>query len=343
MKTWASSIPQLFYFTTRLSMPPTNVSAALVQPFAMSELNLPREACTSLCKESMPAIPTPALDAFPPERGSAGLTLASSSSSSSASSSASSSSFWLAASELAMWNLGAQGLLNVGLLFTEASRASFLTQTSVVLTPLVAMVGGDKVGKNVWFGCLLALIGVVTLASAESSAAAAAAAGTLGGINIGDAFCLAGALSWSMYIFRLTCIMEKGGDSVRIQAWKTIILGGLYGLWALADAVKAVGAGQTVSSLWPGAGSLTAWIILLFSAVGPGAIADVMQARAQEKVKASQANVILSAEPLWAALFGLVLLGEKLPMVGVAGGGVIVLASLFASGVIQLFREEEAK
>ncbi|EKX34567.1 hypothetical protein GUITHDRAFT_80436 [Guillardia theta CCMP2712] len=217
-----------------------------------------------------------------------------SSSSSSASSSASSSSFWLAASELAMWNLGAQGLLNVGLLFTEASRASFLTQTSVVLTPLVAMVGGDKVGKNVWFGCLLALIGVVTLASAESSAAAAAAAGTLG-INIGDAFCLAGALSWSMYIFRLTCIMEKGGDSVRIQAWKTIILGGLYGLWALADAVKAVGAGQTVSSLWPGAGagSLTAWIILLFSAVGPGAIADVMQARAQEKVPRPFSNLLL--------------------------------------------------
>eukprot|EP00960_Hanusia_phi_P055628 763019-Hanusia_phi.AAC.1 len=66
--------------------------------------------------------------------------------------------------------------------------------------------------------------------------------------------------------------------------------------------------GEEVLMAGAGAGSLTAWIILLFSAIGPGAIADVMQARAQEKnlltvyfkVKASEANVILSAEPLWA-------------------------------------------
>eukprot|EP00960_Hanusia_phi_P055629 763019-Hanusia_phi.AAC.2 len=31
-----------------------------------------------------------------------------------------------------------------------------------------------------------------------------------------------------------------------------ISMPGLYGVWALVDAVKAVGAGQTVSSLWPG-------------------------------------------------------------------------------------------
>jgi hypothetical protein len=40
---------------------------------------------------------------------------------------------------------GAQGLQNVGLLFTEASRASFLTQTSVVLTPVLSLFAGEKV------------------------------------------------------------------------------------------------------------------------------------------------------------------------------------------------------
>lgn len=54
--------------------------------------------------------------------------------------------FWLAALELAWWNLGAQGLQNAGLLFTEASRASFLTQTSVVLTPVLSLFFGEKVG-----------------------------------------------------------------------------------------------------------------------------------------------------------------------------------------------------
>jgi drug/metabolite transporter (DMT)-like permease len=37
------------------------------------------------------------------------------------------------------------------------------------------------------------------------------------GLNVGDLFCLGGALSWSLYIFRLTNFMQKGGDSVQLQ------------------------------------------------------------------------------------------------------------------------------
>lgn len=41
--------------------------------------------------------------------------------------------------------LPSQGLLNVGLQFTEASRGSFLTQLSVVLTPVISIFAGQKV------------------------------------------------------------------------------------------------------------------------------------------------------------------------------------------------------
>ena len=76
------------------------------------------------------------------------------------------------------------------------------------------------------------------------------------------------------------------------------------------DAVLAGG----ISPLWMGAASIISWAIIAYSAIGPGAVADVMQSRAQEKVKASQANVILSAEPLMAALLGVLILGETLPL-----------------------------
>lgn len=238
--------------------------------------------------------------------------------------------FWFAAAELAWWNLGAQGLQNVGLMYTEASRASFLTQTSVVLTPVLSIFAGEKVGGNVWGACVLALIGVVTIARAESGAAAAAATSAIGGINFGDLLCLAGAASWSMYILRLTRFAQLGVPAIALQAWKTIILGGFYGLWACYDAFYAGGFGP----LWVGATSIAAWAILAYSAVGPGAVADVMQNQAQEKVKASQANVILSSEPLMAALLGVLILGETLPLAAAGGGLLIVLASLIASGVI---------
>ena len=76
------------------------------------------------------------------------------------------------------------------------------------------------------------------------------------------------------------------------------------------DAVLAGG----ISPLWMGAASIISWAIIAYSAIGPGAVADVMQSRAQERVKASQANVILSAEPLMAALLGVLILGETLPL-----------------------------
>ena len=123
------------------------------------------------------------------------------------------------------------GLQNAGLLFTEASRASFLTQTSVVLTPVLAMFAGDKVGANVWVACVLALVGVVTIASAESAAAATSAVASLGGLNIGDILCLAGAASWSMYILRLTRFMTSGLPAMALQAYKTIFLAVMYGVW----------------------------------------------------------------------------------------------------------------
>jgi hypothetical protein len=49
----------------------------------------------------------------------------------------------------------------------------------------------------------------------------------------------------------------------------------MYGVWAAYDALFGNVA------LWAGAASLVAWLIITYSAVFPGAIADVIQSRAQ--------------------------------------------------------------
>lgn len=89
---------------------------------------------------------------------------------------------WMAALELAFWNFGAQvscyfnctvsflflrsinfrmtfyqGLINAGLLSSPAARAAFLTQTSVVMTPLLSRFAGESIKNSVWGGCVLAL------------------------------------------------------------------------------------------------------------------------------------------------------------------------------------------
>ncbi len=68
---------------------------------------------------------------------------------------------------------------------------------------------------------------------------------------------------------------------IPLQALKTRLLAVLYIFWAAATAAKAYFSGpagwESVRALWPAWRSGRAWLLLAYSALGPGAIADVMQ------------------------------------------------------------------
>jgi drug/metabolite transporter (DMT)-like permease len=242
--------------------------------------------------------------------------------------------FWAAACELALWNFLSQGLLNVALLYTDAMRVSFIAQTAIVLTPLLAASRGQPVRAVTWLGCLVALLGVGLLASDGGAAAAAAASAGAGfRVTAGDALALGGAATSSLYIFRIGEMGKKGLSTDLTQGVKVILLGFLYSLWAAFDGARLVSAGGSLLQLWPGWTSWLGWAVLFYSALVPGALADVLQARGQAKVGAAEAQVLLGAEPLWTAVLGILLLHERLGIMGCAGAALIVLAVLLASGV----------
>jgi drug/metabolite transporter (DMT)-like permease len=224
----------------------------------------------------------------------------------------------LAGLELAVWNFGAQGLLSLGLLSTGSARASFLTQMSVVLTPIISLLAGQRVKRVVWFGCTIALGGLTLLSGVTGGVTGAS------GFAMGDILVLGGACCWSFYLFRLGAIGERF-EEVKLQALKTTFLAVLYSVWMVWE-TKATGACQ-----WLGWGNLTAWALLLYSALGPGTVADVLQQQGQKEVSASETNVILSLEPVFAALCARLLMGETTSLVETIGGGLILLAALIAT------------
>ena len=235
--------------------------------------------------------------------------------------------FWLAAGELALWNLLAQGCCNVALLFTDATRVSFLTQASIAFTPVLCVMTGDRVAGITWVGCLLALAGVVALGFDGGGSAAAAAQSI--GLNLGDIIALIGAAAYSLYIFRIGAFAKMKLPGNLTQAWKTVILAVLYCVWAAADAIKyATAAPGTVAAPWAGWTNPLAWAVLAFTAIVPGYLADVCQAKGQESVSASESQVLLAGEPLFAAVFGLVLLGETLGFMGLVGGAGLVVGAI---------------
>jgi drug/metabolite transporter (DMT)-like permease len=264
---------------------------------------------------------------------------------------------WVASSELALWNFGALALLNVGLLFVESARASFLTQTSVVITPLVSSVSGHRVGQTVWVGCAVALAGLLLLSDKGRPSASdldgddyvvdVDGTGDVDSIRMtihsvlsslsfsaGDLLVLGGALSWSMYIFRLSSIGNQYPE-IPLQAIKTLLIALLYTMWVVISATRCYfiddGGWDAVAHLWLGWRSWQAWALLTFSAVGTGALADVLQQYGQKMVSASEANILLCVEPVFTMMLGRVLLGEVTSITEKVGGVLIVFAALLAS------------
>ena len=225
-------------------------------------------------------------------------------------------SLWKVATQLALLNFGAQGFFNLGLLTTESARAAFLAQTSVVMTPILSAVYGQRPHYQIWIGCTLALIGLLLLSNNGNGAVLS--------FGAGDIFCLAGALCWSGYIFRLSAIGNSFNE-VMLQGAKTFVLALCYTMWFVFASLRSeVG-------LWLGWASATAWALLFYSALGPGTIADIVQQKGQTYVSASEANVILSMEPIFTAILGFLLLGEATSWQEKIGGGLIVVASIISS------------
>ncbi len=242
--------------------------------------------------------------------------------------------------ELATWGFLAQGLLNVGLVSTGSARASFLTQASVLFTPLIStLIGKQKVGKNVWLACVLALVGLVVLTMGAGGAAAGASAFAIS-LSKGDLFVLGGAISWSMYLFRINTLGPKHPDLI-LQGMKTGLMAVIYSIWWLASStMSSLSGGGGLLSTWklilsaiPSwmTSSYVVWLALFFSAVGPGTIADVLQQKGQKDVSPSEANILLSAEPVFATIFAVLLLGEKSSLMELIGGALILIAAVVAS------------
>lgn len=68
-----------------------------------------------------------------------------------------------------------------------ATRASFLVQATVLLTPLLSMLAGYRPGRRVWAACGLALFGCLLITADEATAEASGGASlAAAGLHLGE-------------------------------------------------------------------------------------------------------------------------------------------------------------
>jgi drug/metabolite transporter (DMT)-like permease len=93
---------------------------------------------------------------------------------------------WMAALELGLWNYLGTATQTVGLQLTGATRASFLVQLSVLLTPLLATLAGDRPSGRVWAGCAMALGGTLLIAADKAAGGGGAGVAQAAGLHLGE-------------------------------------------------------------------------------------------------------------------------------------------------------------
>lgn len=79
-----------------------------------------------------------------------------------------------------------------------ATRASFLVQATVLLTPLLSLAAGYRPGRRVWGACALALAGCLAIAGDGADAVEGGGEAAAGLLHFGELPCLVGVRAGRM-------------------------------------------------------------------------------------------------------------------------------------------------
>jgi drug/metabolite transporter (DMT)-like permease len=198
------------------------------------------------------------------------------------------------------------GFQTVGLQYTTASNAGFITGLSVVLTPLLgAVLLRQAPGRWPVTGACVAAIGLAFLSLQRLE------------VRQGDALVLGCAVAFAVHILLL------GRYAPRLDTYRLAVVQlATAGLGALAWA------GVAGDLVVPASGDV--WLALAITSVAASAGAFLIQTRAQREVSPTRTAVIFTMEPVFAGLFGFLLAGERLSARGWLGAGLILVGMLVA-------------
>lgn len=196
-------------------------------------------------------------------------------------------------------------LQQIGLTYTTAGKASFITGLYMVAVPIIGIFLRHKIGKNSWIGVGLAVGGLYLLSVNENFS-----------ISYGDLLEVIGSVFWAVQILTIDYFSNKV-DSLKLSCIQCATCSFLSLISAL------IFEQITMSSI------SSALIPILYGGFLSVGVAYTLQVVAQKDAKPSHAAIILSMESVFGAVGGAVLLGEIMSTRGYIGcvlilGGILV-------------------
>ena len=192
----------------------------------------------------------------------------------------------------------------IGLNYTTASNSAFITGLSVVLVPIVLFFLGKRLVENDWVACFLAFGGLALLTYKPGL-----------GLNVGDLLTLACAIIFGFHIV-FTGEFVKKRSLLGLMAVQ-------FGTVAILGIPLALLSGPRLES--------QAVLPIIFLSLFPTLLSYSIQSWSQKRIAQVKTGVIMSAEPVFAAMFAYLMIGERFTGTQIVGSGLIFVAILVAS------------
>lgn len=206
---------------------------------------------------------------------------------------------------LGIINCGIYVFQNIGIQHTPISHAAFITESSVIMVPLLSPLWG--LGKprliNI-ISALFCLLGIYLLTGAQ-----------LSHLNRGDLWVLACAACNALSILTIQLVSKK------IESYLLLTF---YQILFTSSCMMLFINHHLIISPW----HVSVWSAILFCAIFATALALYIQVRYQQQVTATQAAVIFTLEPVFAVFFDAVFYHHNYSIMTLAGATIVILSVL---------------
>ncbi|WP_315066344.1 DMT family transporter [uncultured Clostridium sp.] len=203
-------------------------------------------------------------------------------------------------------------LQQMGLIYTTAGKAGFITGFYMIIVPIIGIFLGIKIMKNSWIGIGLAVIGLYFLSVTENFS-----------VNYGDLLEIIGAVFWAVHILAIDHFSKKV-DCLKLSCLQ-------FATCSILSLISAfIFEPITVN------GIKEALVPILYGGLLSVGVAYTLQVVAQKNANPAHAGIIMSMESVFGAIGGALILGETMSTRGYLGclfiiGGIIISQIKFSS------------
>jgi drug/metabolite transporter (DMT)-like permease len=188
----------------------------------------------------------------------------------------------------------ASNFQQMGLVFTTASKAGFITALYIILVPIFGIFLKHRTHWNTWVGVVLASAGLYCLCITEALT-----------IEPGDLVVLIGSAFWAMHILVIDYFVRRV-DAVHLSCMQFIVCGA-FSLMAMP-----FGDPHFSAASFPSIENILAVLpAILYTGILSSGAGFTLQAVGQKYANPSVASIIMSTESIFGVVGGFLLLQER--------------------------------